>query len=147
MENGGCTVLGEWLDVLPDGTYPNLSVVQEMLGCLDSLEIQPEYLLAAKRLGRVIKIYANDRANMPQVASLAKTIMDKWSRMVFGISTTYVNRTDEYEDDLPRRDQYRKLKAKLERMQAEVASDESDPDADPAAKARKKQKSMGLLAE
>ena len=67
--------------------------------------------------------------------------------MVFGISTTYVNRTDEYEDDLPRRDQYRKLKAKLERMQAEVSSDESDPDADPAAKARKKQKSMGLLAE
>ena len=95
----------------------------------------------------MIKIYANDRANMPQVASLAKTIMDKWSRMVFGISTTYVNRTDEYEDDLPRRDQYRKLKAKLERMQAEVSSDESDPDADPAAKARKKQKSMGLLAE
>ena len=67
--------------------------------------------------------------------------------MVFGISTTYVNRTDEYEDDLPRRDQYRKLKAKLEKMQAEVSSDESDTDADPAAKARKKQKSMGLLAE
>ena len=39
LESGGCTVLGEWLDVLPDGTYPNLSVVQEMLGCLDSLEI------------------------------------------------------------------------------------------------------------
>ena len=140
-------MLGEWLDVLPDGTYPNLSVVQEMLSLLDNLQIESEYLLAAKRLGRVVKIYANDRANMPQVASLAKNIMDKWSRMVFGISTTYVDRGDEYENDVPRRDQYRKLKAKLERMQSEVASDDSDPDADPAAKARKKQKSLGLLAE
>ena len=58
----------------------------------------------ARKLGRVIKVYANDKANMPQVAGLAKTIMDKWSRMVFGISTTYIDRGDEYEHEMPRRD-------------------------------------------
>lgn len=116
LENGGCTVMSQWLEGLPDGTYPNLSVVQEILGVLDNLQIEPEYLLNAKKLGRVIKIYANDKANMPQVASLAKSIMDKWSRMVFGISTTYVERGEEYEIELSRRDQYRKLKQKLDRM-------------------------------
>ena len=53
---------------------------------------------------------------MPQVAGLAKQIMDKWSRMVFGISTTYVDRGEDAEEGLPRRDQYRKLKQKIERM-------------------------------
>ena len=65
LESGGCHVLGQWLDVLPDGTYPNLSVVQEILQCLDNLAIEPEYLLEAKKLGRVIKVYAHDKANMP----------------------------------------------------------------------------------
>ena len=72
--------------------------------------------------------------------------MDKWSRMVFGISTTYIDRGDEYEHEIPRRDQYRKLKAKLEKMQAEAASDDED-EQDAAARAMKKKKSMGLLAE
>ena len=68
--------------------------------------------------------------------------------MVFGISTTYVDRGDEYENDIPRRDQYRKLKQKLEKLQHDaVSDDESDNEANAAAKARKKQKSMGLLAE
>ena len=100
----------------------------------------------ARKLGRVIKIYANDKANMPQVAGLAKTIMDKWSRKVFGISTTYIERGDEYEQDLPRRDQYRKLKAKIEKMQADAASDD-DGELDAAARAKKEKRKMGLLAE
>jgi hypothetical protein len=31
IENGGCGLLGQWLEPLPDGTFPNLTVVQEIL--------------------------------------------------------------------------------------------------------------------
>lgn len=85
MENGGCVVMGLWLEQLPDGTYPNKMIVQEILTCLDHLQIEPEYLRSAKKLGRAVKAYATEKANMPQVISMAKKLVDKWSRMVYGI--------------------------------------------------------------
>ena len=63
--------------------------------------------------------------------------------MVFGINTTYVDRGDEYENEEPRRDQYRRLKQKLERMQKEVLNDDQQNDSDGEVsnkKPRKKQK-------
>ena len=149
LENGGCIVLATWIEALPDGTYPNLSVVQEILQCLDNLQIEPEYLINAKKLGRIIKIYANDKAKMPQVAGLAKQIMDKWSRMVFGISTTYVQRGEEYEEiEIPRRDQYRKLRQKLERDAKEALEDDNDSDSEEVgAKRKRKQKNAGIPEE
>jgi len=27
LENGGCGLLGQWLEALPDGTYPNVTVI------------------------------------------------------------------------------------------------------------------------
>ena len=79
---------------------------------------------------------------MPQVAGLAKQIMDKWSRMVFGISTTYVDRHEDAEDILPRRDQYRRLKQKIERIaqDAEDEQNESDNEEVGTKRQRKKQK-------
>ena len=40
-----------------------------------------------------MKAYSKNRSNMPQVQELAKRILDKWSRMVFGISTAYAHAT------------------------------------------------------
>ena len=39
LENGGCATLADWLYPLPDGTYPNVKVVSEMLGVVDTLAI------------------------------------------------------------------------------------------------------------
>ena len=75
---------------LPDGTYPNVKIVQEILEVVDTLHIEAHSLEAdGKRLVRTVKAYAKNRANMLQVQDLAKRILDKWSRMVFGISTSY----------------------------------------------------------
>lgn len=120
---------------------------------MDSLQLEAEYLLNAKKLGRLIKIYANDKASMPQVAGLAKTIMDKWSRMVFGISTTYIDRGGDYEDDIPRRDQYKRLKKKLEAMHHDANDDDPEGGSDnegetPGKTKKQKQKALaGLMSE
>ena len=62
---------------------------------------------------------------MVQVQDLAKSILDKWGRKVFGISTSYdyvVNRagSDDDEGDFESaaagQDQYRNLRRKLERI-------------------------------
>ena len=88
LDGGGCEALADWLDPLPDGTYPHVKVVSEILQVIDTLDIGSD-LLANSKLGKMIKIYAKNRAKMPQVVDLAKRIEDKWSRMIFGISTRY----------------------------------------------------------
>lgn len=63
---------------------------------------------------------------MPQVVNLAKKIIDRWSRLVFGIKTSYSRDIDD-EDYDSHRDQYRRLKRKLQEMQGQAqALNESD---------------------
>ena len=65
LENGGCGLLGQWLESLPDGTYPNVTVIQEILQTIDLLDIGPEELQTDKNLGRIVKLYARNVPNMP----------------------------------------------------------------------------------
>lgn len=37
LDIGGISMLGRWLEPLPDRTYPNLNVVKEILNMLNSL--------------------------------------------------------------------------------------------------------------
>ena len=90
LDQGGCEELADWLYPLPDGTYPNVKIVQEILDVVDTLHIDAHALENyGKKLARTIKAYSRNRANMPQVQDLAKRIIDKWNRMIFGISTNY----------------------------------------------------------
>jgi transcription factor SPN1 len=36
----GCEVLAEWLDMMPDGTFPSYNLVKGVLECIDSLTIE-----------------------------------------------------------------------------------------------------------
>lgn len=150
MENGGCVMMGQWIQPLPDGTYPNQMIVEEILTCLDNLQIQPEYLKSAKNLGRAVKAYTSEKAGIPKVMGIAKKLVDKWSRMIMRIQTTYVNYTKEEEEyyDMSSRDQYRKLRQKLNKIQqdAEVESEE-DEDGLGEKKPRKRQKTSVLQEE
>lgn len=37
LEQKGCKVLAEWLDLMPDKTFPNINLVEGVLNCIDSL--------------------------------------------------------------------------------------------------------------
>lgn len=121
LDRGGCNALADWLYPLPDGTYPNVKVVNEILQVVDTLDINSD-LLSNSKLGRMIKIYAKNKAKMPQVVDLAKRIEDKWSRMIFGISTRYYDGDRGRDDDEigenndHDQDQYRRMRQRLERM-------------------------------
>lgn len=39
LELGGCRVLAEWLNMLPDGTFPNYNLVNGLLNCIGTLRI------------------------------------------------------------------------------------------------------------
>lgn len=84
---------------------------------------------------------------MPQVAGLAKSIMDKWSRMVFGISTTYMDRGEDGEEGLPRRDQYRRLKQKIDRIAQEVEDENGSDSEEVGTKRQRKKQKVSVLTD
>ena len=123
IEFGGCSALADWLYPLPDGTYPNVKVVQEILHVIDTLHIETNFLQNCPKLGKTVKVYSRGRPNMPQVQELAKRICDKWSRMIFGISTSYYDAAggqddDGYDNNMHDQDQYRDLRRKIERIKS-----------------------------
>jgi len=65
IEKGGCEALANWLYPLPDGTFPNVKVVQEILQVVETMHIEPVFLEKDPKLGRVVKVYAKNKANMP----------------------------------------------------------------------------------
>lgn len=44
LEIGGTRCLVEWLDLLPDGTYPNYNLASGLLNCINSLRIDASHL-------------------------------------------------------------------------------------------------------
>ena len=76
-------MLAKWLEPLPDGTYPNINIARDILTTVNSLQIDSDNLQRSQKLGRIVKAYADGSSGMTGVQGLAKSIMDKWSRMVF----------------------------------------------------------------
>ena len=93
--------------------------MQEILEVVDTLHIESHTLENyGKKLARTVKAYSLNRANMPQVVDLAKRIVDKWNRMIFGISTNYYRQVEGDDGKLITvandDDQYRNLRHKID---------------------------------
>ena len=71
LDEKGCEDLADWIDMMPDGTFPNINLVEGVLNCIDGLTIETDHLEQTK-LGMVLQIYAEDMAGMPKVKRLAK---------------------------------------------------------------------------
>ena len=85
LDIGGISMLGRWLEPLPDGTYPNATVAKEILMTINSLQIDSDNLQRSKNLGSIVKQYASGCTGNLSLQVLSKQIVDKWSRMVFQI--------------------------------------------------------------
>lgn len=44
LHKDGCQRLADWLKPLPDGTFPNQKIVLTILGCIDRMTIDKDYL-------------------------------------------------------------------------------------------------------
>ena len=54
-------MLAEWLDMMPDGTFPNVMLVEETLRCIDSLNMEVEHLEQSS-LAQIIQYYSENIA-------------------------------------------------------------------------------------
>lgn len=116
--------MADWLFPLPDGTFPNVKIVIEILTVVDTMPIDCSYLQNNKRLVRAVQAYQKNASNLQQVQDLANKIIDQWNRMVYGISTSYHDFLGRDEDDGDefggphgrKRDPYRDLIEKVEKQ-------------------------------
>ncbi|OMJ85416.1 hypothetical protein SteCoe_13255 [Stentor coeruleus] len=84
----GCVVIGKWLSQLPDGSFPSTPLRSGLLQALQDLPISVENLQSSNLGKSVMAIYSN--SNETQVIKkLAKNLIDKWSRTIYGINTEY----------------------------------------------------------
>ncbi len=65
-------MLGHWLEPLPDKTYPNIQIVQEILNTLHILPIGPEDLEISPNLKHIVKLYSSGETGMQKVQPLAR---------------------------------------------------------------------------
>ena len=119
--------------MMPDGTFPNVNIVQDMLQCIDSLSVET-IQLEESNLGKIIQYYAEGFANIPSVRPLAKQIMDKWSRIIYKINRQY---DPEGQYDSEYRSLQRKLQA-VKRQKPDSDDDEEEKAGDGEERSKKK---------
>ena len=94
LRHGLLTVLRAWLDLLPDGNLPNLTVrtslielIQQLPVSTDSHERKEE--LKRSGLGRNILFLTTLEEETPKNRARCKKLVEKWSRPVYELSSHY----------------------------------------------------------
>lgn len=93
----GCVVLGNWLKQLPDGSFPSNPLRARLLEVIQDLPVSVDNLTNSNLGKSIMAINKNPNENS-QIKKLAKTLIDKWSRMIYDIKTEYTElvNSDQY---------------------------------------------------
>ena len=100
LTHGVLRALRLWLDPLPDGSLPNLTIRTALLRILSALPVDLVYPhLRESRIG--MSIFATWKRESEPTANrrMAQTLIEQWSRPIFGLSADYKDRM-EYSDDI-----------------------------------------------
>ena len=84
----GCVVLGRWLSQLPDGSFPSVPLRSRLLQSIQDIPISVENLQSSDLGKSVMAIYQNSNESV-SMKKAAKTLIDKWSRIIYEINTEY----------------------------------------------------------
>jgi hypothetical protein len=66
LENGGCQAFADWINQMPDGTFPNINLVEGVLNCIDTMRIDIQHLEDSD-IAKVVQCYAENLAGQPSV--------------------------------------------------------------------------------
>jgi len=83
LSKGFLAVIRGWIDLLPDGDMPNITMRMRVFAMLDALPVDvdwPERLNESNGLGRLINYYAQKDPYLP-AKRIAQKVLDKWSRI------------------------------------------------------------------
>jgi len=97
IENSGLASLAKWLKPLPDGSIPNVKVRQTLLEILELFkDIDVDYLKESG-IGKSVMILSKHPMETVGNKKIAATLIERWSRPIFGISSEYKD-LREYDD-------------------------------------------------
>lgn len=105
LDRGVLSVLKNWLEPLPDGSLPNMTIRSALLKLLTELPIDVEVderreQLKKSGLGKVIMFLSKSDEEGSANRKLARDLVDKWSRPIFQKSTRYED-LRRYDDERP----------------------------------------------
>ncbi|MCO5606617.1 hypothetical protein L7F22_060805 [Adiantum nelumboides] len=105
LDRGVLSVLKNWLEPLPDGSLPNMTIRSALLKLLTELPIDVELderreQLKKSGLGKVIMFLSKSDEEGSANRKLARDLVDKWSRPIFQKSTRYED-LRKYDDERP----------------------------------------------
>ncbi|KAL8490240.1 hypothetical protein ACS0TY_025955 [Phlomoides rotata] len=94
LDHGVLNALKTWLEPLPDGSLPNINIRAAVFQTLNDLPIDLEQYerkeqLKKSGIGRAIMFYYKWDEETKSNRKLAKELVDKWSRPIFGKSTRF----------------------------------------------------------
>ncbi|CDW85673.1 protein iws1 homolog [Stylonychia lemnae] len=127
LDQGGCKILADWLDMMPDGTFPNVNLVEGMLNCIDGLRLEVDHL-DQSGLGQIIQYYAEGIAKTSlTIQRQAKSIIEKWCRFIYNIKQSYDGDGDH--DESYKQYQQRMIKQrKIVKENQDLEKEEEDDD-------------------
>ncbi|UKK02532.1 hypothetical protein MACK_002625 [Theileria orientalis] len=96
ITEGVATALASWLDNLPDGSLPNLTVRTKILEIALQLPLQPSDLRETG-LGRKIVSLWNHPDECDSNRTIIRAIVQKWTRPMLGIASSYAEAQEQNE--------------------------------------------------
>jgi transcription factor SPN1 len=88
LQMNGCVTLGRWLSQLPDGSFPSNPLRKGLLEAIQDIRIEVDNLTSSS-LGKAVMAIFKNPNETAQIKKLAKSLIDKWSRMIYDIKTEY----------------------------------------------------------
>jgi transcription factor SPN1 len=94
LRHGLLTVLRMWLDLLPDGNLPNLTIRTSLIKLIEQLPVSTDSHerkdeLKRSGLGRNIMFLSSIEEETAQNRTVCKKLIEKWSRPVYELSSHY----------------------------------------------------------
>ncbi|XWS08270.1 hypothetical protein CRYUN_Cryun41cG0065400 [Craigia yunnanensis] len=107
LDHGVLTLLKNWLEPLPDGSLPNVTVRASILKILtqvlpiDIEQVDRREQLKKSGLGKVVMFLSKSDEEITANKKLAKDLIETWSRTIFNKSTRFSDLRNIEENDVP----------------------------------------------
>ncbi|XP_065013614.1 protein IWS1 homolog 1-like isoform X1 [Musa acuminata AAA Group] len=124
LDHGVLSLLKNWLEPLPDGSFPNMNVRTAILKVLSDFPIDLEQCdrreqLKRSGIGKVIMFLSKSDEETTSNRKLAKELVDRWSRSIFNKSTRFEDMRTSDEEREPYRQLSQKHLTKARRLESQ----------------------------
>ncbi|XP_064970952.1 protein IWS1 homolog 1 isoform X2 [Musa acuminata AAA Group] len=124
LDHGVLYLLKNWLEPLPDGSFPNMNVRTAILKVLSDFPIDLEQYdrreqLKRSGIGKVIMFLSKSDEETTSNRKLAKELVDRWSRSIFNKSTRFEDMRTSDEEREPYRRPSQKHLHKARRLESQ----------------------------